>query len=86
MLDFVLGSGNRNTILNEYIRKTVNEFGQSLFACTLCDLKNLQKCNVMNHIESQHFPGTFVYMCEYCHKEFQSKNALNVHISRNHKK
>ena len=83
---FPLFSGESRNVLVQYIRKTTNQLGLSMFECTLCDqAKNRQRNNVLNHVESVHFPGNFLYSCEYCQKEFVSKNARNVHISRNHK-
>ena len=81
-----LFSGENRKILIQYIRRTTCEGGQTVYECTLCDqAKNRQRNNVLNHVESVHFPGNFLYSCEYCQKEFVSKNARNVHISRNHK-
>ena len=73
-------------MLNQYIVKDVNEAGIVVFKCTLCDLENGVGNNVLNHVESQHFPGTFTYKCDFCEKTYQSKNALSVHVHRNHKK
>ena len=56
------------------------------YTCTLC-LKILkQRKDARNHVESIHFPNTFVYSCTVCEKTFNSKNTRNVHITRNHNK
>jgi len=70
--------------LAEYITKTQDETGSKYF-CTLCQMSNNLKSNVMNHVESAHFPNSFAYNCDYCDKTFKSLNSKNVHVSRNHK-
>ena len=55
-----------------------------LFVCTICGKGNTYKCNTLNHVESVHFP-CFEYKCPYCSATYASKNAYNVHISRQHK-
>ena len=44
-----------------------------------------QKSNMLNHVESVHFPSLFLYECPYCGKAHNTKNALSVHISVKHK-
>ena len=78
-------TGEKRNILNQYIKKEVSESGQAVFVCSMCGQKNSQKVNVLNHVESVHFPNSFVYTCQYCETQFYSKNARNVHVSRNHK-
>jgi len=54
--------------------------------CSLCAKFFKCKRDARNHIESIHFPNSFVYACEHCGKEFNALNTKNVHITRNHKK
>jgi len=68
-------------VLAEYLKQ--NEDNQ--YECTICGAKNRQRPNVLNHVESVHFPGSFLYDCHLCGKQFSSKNSRNVHVSRNHK-
>merc|ERR1712202_5021 len=77
--------GENRNVLNQYIQKSQNELGQSVVECTLCGQKNAKRQNILNHLESVHFPNSFVYSCKHCKIEFNSKNARNVHVSRNHK-
>ena len=87
-IDFWLMSvipGDSRNVLVEYIRKCSAESGQCLYECSLCGHQNSLRTNVLNHVESQHFPNTFVYLCPFCKAEFHSKNARNVHISRQHR-
>ena len=78
--------GENRNVLNQYIQKSQNDLGQNVVECTLCGQKNAKRQNILNHLESVHFPNSFVYSCDYCKIEFNSKNARNVHVSRNHKK
>ena len=55
------------------------------FVCNLCGKANSQKSNMLNHVESVHFPSLFLYECPYCGKAHNTKNALSVHISVKHK-
>jgi len=82
-VDQVKGCNARDQ-LAEYITKTQDETGSKFF-CTLCQMSNNLKSNVMNHVESAHFPNSFAYNCDYCDKTFKSLNSKNVHVSRNHK-
>jgi len=51
--------------------------------CTICNAFKHKSCsNVVNHIESKHFPNSFVYTCKYCVKQFNARNSLNVHASK----
>ena len=72
------------TILNDYIVKECRE-GRTIFKCTLCSNANSKKQTMVNHVESVHFPGTFLYTCKYCGKEYNAKNSLNVHVSTSHR-
>ena len=55
------------------------------FSCTLCMKYCASRRDGKNHLEAIHFPDRFSYNCPYCGKEHNSKNTLNVHISRRHK-
>ena len=51
--------------------------------CIICNAFKHKSCsNVVNHIESKHFPNSFVYTCKYCVKQFNARNSLNVHVSK----
>jgi len=56
------------------------------YTCNLCLKTIKQRKDARNHVESIHFPNTFVYSCTVCEKTFNSKNTRNVHITRNHNK
>ena len=54
------------------------------FKCTICE-KTIrgEKSDGMRHVESIHYPGTFVYNCELCGEKFDTKNKLKKHHLRN---
>ena len=56
------------------------------FQCSICGKTSGSKREARNHVESIHFPSSFVYECDHCGRQFNSLNTRNVHISRNHKK
>ena len=56
-------------VLAEYLKQ--NEDNQ--YECTICGAKNRQRPNVLNHVESVHFPGHFSYNCDQCEKTYSNK-------------
>ena len=80
----ILGSGPDRSMLHEYVKKEIMN-GKALFICSMCGKSNTQKINIVNHVESVHFPNMFTYSCKYCGKTFNAKNSLYVHISTNHR-
>ena len=78
------GKESDRSILHQYIKKE-NGSGRTLFVCSLCGKSNAQKSNLMNHVESVHFPNLFTYSCKYCGKVYNAKNSLNVHMSTSHR-
>jgi len=54
--------------------------------CSLCAKTFKNKRDARNHIESIHFPNSFIYSCEHCGKQFNALNTKNVHVTRNHSK
>ena len=80
----ISGSNDRNSLL-KYITQNSVGAGAS-FQCTLCGKTNGQKNNIMNHVESIHFPDSFTYQCHLCDKIVKTKSALNLHNARYHSK
>jgi len=75
--------GDDRTALLDYVRKESDPSGKNCYSCTLCGQSNSHRTNVINHVESSHFPS--LHKCDYCDKTFRSKNSKNVHISRHHR-
>ena len=51
--------------------------------CGICkQFYNRSITNVKNHIESKHFPNSFLYSCNMCFINVNSKKALERHTTR----
>ena len=78
-------SGDVRSNLWQYMLQDQDESGRRCYKCSLCNqTPSLKSSNMLNHIESVHFPFNS-YQCPYCPKKLKSLNAYNVHTSR-HKK
>jgi len=73
------GNKGNLAIVNSCIQKV----DLNLYQCLKCEKTGALRGNMVTHVENSHFPGN--YPCEYCHKLFNSRNSLFVHIKRNHK-
>ena len=51
--------GESRDVLVDYIRKCSHPSG-CLYECSLCGHQNSLRNNVLNHVESQHFPNTLI--------------------------
>jgi len=64
---------------NQYVSR--NEAGIPM--CSICHgFVNKAIVNVVNHIESKHFPSTFSYSCPNCHKIVATRKALQRHLQK----
>ena len=60
--------------------------GGKRFHCGLCNkFAHSGKTHVRNHVESVHYPNSFLYPCDQCEKSFPSKQNFQLHRSRVHK-
>ena len=55
-----------------------------VWSCLTCAFTNVKRSNIKRHVEV-HIDG-LSYMCNYCPKEFRSKNLLDTHTSKVHRK
>lgn len=76
--------GADRMFLQDYITLDRNIEGAIVYTCKVCGKQDTGKRNLINHIESRHFPS-YEYHCHLCNKTCKSKNAYNVHNSRYHK-
>jgi len=53
---------------------------KSTFRCKLCKKTKFHRSGLVEHIESVHFPGTFIHSCKFCDKTVKTKSALNSHL------
>ena len=52
------------------------------YRCADCEYETKIKCNLEKHIEAKHIsPGV---ACQFCNKACPTRNALRMHLSRNH--
>lgn len=65
----------------DYIVPSENGVG---FQCTECGKQSNDKSNLHKHVESIHFPGTFVYNCKFCSEVCTTRNLLNMHVRKMH--
>jgi len=53
---------------------------QSGYMCSICSaFRHNTKYHVRNHVESKHFPNSFLYSCPTCAKEVSTRKALERH-------
>ena len=71
---------------SEFERYMVYNSVTKMYTCTLCQRESIARLGLLNHIESRHFPNSYVYTCVHCAKEFNNKNSMSVHVSRVHNK
>jgi len=70
----------------DLLQYIVKDSATGSLACSLCsNFSHRSRANVRNHIESKHFPNTFVYTCPVCAKDCPSHQSLLKHKSLFHK-
>ena len=67
------------------MQQEIDGNGLSLWRCLECGQEAKRKDNLAIHIEAKHLhnPG---FVCPHCAKFCPSRNALNTHVSRKHRK
>ena len=73
------------TQLFAYVEETVihqSETNQSrrIYNCKLCGKTMAHKYNLLSHVESIHFPNTFLHQCSLCERSYGTKKALDQHV------
>ena len=64
----------------------LKDVDRKMFTCAVCQFGASSRHKAFCHIESKHFQDSPVtYTCPFCGKTAQTKNAIGLHISRNHK-
>jgi len=81
-LPLVDGSWANGSELDLKIQEMTSEVN-GVFTCTVCGKTTKQKINLKKHIET-HIEG-LSFPCQQCGKTFRSRNACQIHVSRNHK-
>ena len=57
-----------------------------IFKCKLCGKTMGHKYNLLSHVESIHFPNTFLHECSLCERSFGTKKALDQHVVNLHRR
>jgi len=65
------------------IQSKIISSGPSAFHCADCGFTTAYKHCLTNHIEAKHVEG--FYSCPQCGREYKSKVALTMHVTRSHK-
>jgi len=78
--------GNKGPDPADLLQYIVKDSATGNLSCSLCtNFSHRSRANVRNHIESKHFPNTFVYTCPVCFKDCPSHQSLLKHKSLFHK-
>jgi len=77
--------GNKD--LSELLRENIEIRGPNECVCLACGYQAKKKHHIENHFEANHMPkGSKYYSCDICMSSHSTKNSLNVHKSKYHKK
>jgi len=55
------------------------------YTCNICGKYSGDLTKAKAHMEAKHFPSSTGYTCHCCDRWFKTKNALSIHISREHR-
>jgi len=73
--------------LAELIKSNIEFVGPNQFSCQICSYQAKKKHHIENHIEANHIRRSFKgYTCDVCLSSHSTKNSLNVHKSKFHRK
>ena len=59
---------------------------RSTLECSICEYPSPQRSHLLNHIERQHFKGTFAYTCLICGISPSTRHGLECHMREKHNK
>ena len=68
--------------LEQHLQKLASDS----YMCLICEYRAKQSHHVLNHIEAKHTVTGNNYQCDQCNQVCPTKNALNAHKSRKHRK
>ena len=72
--------------LQQYVTKLPDdESGLKVYQCTICQFKGRKCYDLKKHVESYHFRGALKHTCNLCGTDFDTKYALQYHITLKHK-
>ena len=75
-----LGEVSGDQDISKILKKEVHGY-----SCNLCGKRCSDLSKAKSHIEAKHYPTSTGYICSCCHQWFKTKNALSIHMSREHR-
>ena len=71
---------------SDFLQYVDKDSDSKKYFCNICHgFSHRGRINVRNHVESKHFPETFIYKCDICDMTLRTKQALEQHRSQQHK-
>jgi len=86
-LDYSVGSNqawnNEHEGVDQQIESLIQKHNEGGYVCTACGYTNTAKKDLKRHVETHiETPG---YPCNFCGKQFKTRNSLNTHLSTKHR-
>ena len=69
-------------VVKEKMIQSTDESGLKMWTCSCCGYVSKKTTNMYKHIERKHL--FLAVKCNFCQKEFSSRNDCNVHIKTFH--
>jgi len=69
-------------VVKEKMIQSTDESGLKMWTCSCCGYVSKKTTNMYKHIERKHL--FLALKCDFCQKEFSSRNDFNVHIKTFH--
>jgi len=78
------GNKGLDDLIAQSMKTVVDELGNRMWKCEVCNRINKDKTNTSKHVET-HFQG-FAHHCPLCGKQSKSREAMRKHMSNYHKR
>ena len=79
---FDLGLESIEDLIKSKMQKIADDSGISMWVCIECQYTSKYTTAMYKHIERMHL--NIALKCDYCSREFKSRNDLNVHVKTSH--
>ena len=79
---FDLGLESIEDLIKSKMQKIADDNGISMWVCIECQYTSKYTTAMYKHIERMHL--NIALKCDYCSREFKSRNDLNVHVKTSH--
>jgi uncharacterized C2H2 Zn-finger protein len=81
---FICTLGSKDFIKANILR-VLDAHGLPIYQCSFCAHQTRLSANLAKHIEARHMESGGV-VCPHCDKLFNSRNSLQSHVSRKHRR